>query len=166
MSDTDTERRARASDPETSQRAATEGRADDQALRDRLLIEWALAGPDGLTDEEAADRATLLNRTFWKRAGECREPRRGGETFAAVAGAPLLEWHPEGLTRVGRSKSARKVSVITARGMTYVLERGLLPDDPAELHAEIDRLRAVIAGARQVCEQGGTRTDVLHALES
>jgi hypothetical protein len=161
----DPARRVRGTDPGTSQMAAERGRDDDRALRVRLLVEWAKAGPDGFTDYEAADAASLLNRTYWKRAGELREPQRGGVTWEAEAGGPLLAWHPERLRRKSLDTgAARAVSVITPLGLDYLRRTGQLPEDPAELHAEILRLRRMIVAAIGITQGGGTRAEVLAAL--
>ena len=156
---------ARATDPDTSHTAATsDRRADDRAVRERLLIEWYREGADGLTDQEAADRAGLTHRTYWKRAGELRQPNRAGTTWSAQVGAPLIAFHPDGLTRRSvETATPRKVSVITARGIDYVRTRGLLPDDPADLHTEIARLHAVVNRAIDVAADG-TRQAVIDVL--
>lgn len=120
-------RKARPGDPETSHEAARDVGENHWTDRNRLLVAWLYAGPEGLTDEEAAEQAHLLDHCYWKRAGETRQPRRGGDDFAAIAGAALTAWSGDGRKRKGRSGSQRKVSVLTRRGYEYIQEHALVP---------------------------------------
>ena len=121
---------ARTTDPDTSQIAAVRNDSDDLAQRERLLIEWFKAGAEGLSDPEAAQRAGLEHRTYWKRAGEMREPHRGTQRWEALTGGqPLLAWHPDGETRINPATGGkRKVSVITEAGRAYALAQGLVDE--------------------------------------
>lgn len=120
-------RKARPGDPETSHEAAMSNEESHWTHRHRLLITWLYAGPEGLTDEEAAEKAGLLNRTYWKRCGENREPRRAGPEFEARAHGRLIEFSPDGRKRKGNLGSNRKVSVLTRRGYDYIVENDLVP---------------------------------------
>lgn len=122
---------ARNTDPDTSHLAAERSPEDDFRQRERLLVEWFRAGRDGLTDPEAAERAGLLHRTYWKRAGEMREPSRAAPGWAVeTGGIALLQFHPDGISRVwAPTNGKRKVSVITEAGRAYVLARGLVDRD-------------------------------------
>lgn len=44
--------------------------------RDQLYAEFVKAGTSGLTDDEAAQRASLLDSNYWKRCGELRQEGR------------------------------------------------------------------------------------------
>lgn len=122
----------RPTDPETSHEAARDNGESHWTDRHRLLIAWAYAGPEGLTDEEAAEKAGLMDHCWWKRAGELRQPRRTrrrGEDvseFELLAGGPLAEFSPDGRKRKGRSGSNRKVSVLTRRGYDYLVAQRLV----------------------------------------
>jgi hypothetical protein len=116
----------RPTDPDTSREAARDNGENHWTDRHRLLIAWAYAGPEGLTDEEAADKAGLMDRCYWKRSGENRQPRRGGTEFDALAGGPLVEFSRDGRKRKGRSGSQRKVSVLTRRGYDYLVAQRLV----------------------------------------
>lgn len=65
------------------------------------LLEVFAQAPNGLTDEEAAERAGLLRAGYWKRCGELRE-----DGFIT----------PTGATRLGEAGVSRMVSVITDAG--------------------------------------------------
>jgi len=133
---------ARTTDPDTSQMAAQRNGSDDLAQRERLLVEWFKAGDDGLSDPEAAERAGLTHRTYWKRAGEMREPHRGPRGWQALTGGQsLLAWHPEGITRIHAATGGkRKVSVITDAGRTYALAHGLVQQPVVITGAEVTTL--------------------------
>jgi hypothetical protein len=80
-----------------------------------MLLQWRdahRAGENGLTDEEAAERAGLLGSCSWKRAGECRAEG-------------WIQWHPDGSVRKGHARVNRKVSVITADGQAVLARRGI-----------------------------------------
>lgn len=66
--------------------------------RDQLLVQFREAGASGLTDDEAALFAGLLDANYWKRCGELRQ--RGLISFS-------------GSKRVGLSGILRNVSVLT-----------------------------------------------------
>lgn len=107
--------KTRAEDYSTSEEGGrTVGRrAPNQRLE--MLLQWQQAhrnGEDGLTDEEAAERAGLLGSCAWKRAGECR-----AEGWIA--------WHPDGTVRKGHARVNRKVSVITSEGLAALARREL-----------------------------------------
>lgn len=123
----DTPFNVRPDDPDTSHEAARDNPEVHWSDRHRLLITLLYAGPEGLTDEEAAEQAHLLDHCFWKRMGENRQPRRGGIEFEIVAGGPLAQFSPDGRKRKGRSGANRKVSVLTRRGFDYIAEHRLVP---------------------------------------
>ena len=90
--------------------------ADDVAprrlnQRDRLLVHY-LTRPDGLTDDEAADRAGLMHTCYWKRCGELRE--LGLVATRTVDG--------EVVTRLGHAGSQRIVCWVTPDGVARVGE--------------------------------------------
>jgi hypothetical protein len=149
----------RTEDPEGSQLAAEGDEARWTQHRELLLIAWYRAhraGKDGLTDLEAGEAAGLAEHYHHKRAGELRQPERAPRTWAAEAGAPLIAW--TGVMRkshlTGRS---RGVSAITERGIEYLREHDLLPEDAAEL-------RKTIEAAITACERGALRHEVLDIL--
>lgn len=75
----------------------------------QLLAAFAQAGPEGLNDEEAAERADLPIRScWWKRCGELRD--MGLIQF-------LTDADGNEITRVASSGLARKVSIITPLGI-------------------------------------------------
>jgi len=116
----------RPDDPETSHMAARDNGENHWTDRHRLLIATLYAGPEGVTDEEAAEKAGLMDHCWWKRQGENRVPHRAGEEFEAIAQGALIEFSPDGRRRKGRSGSQRKVSVLTKRGYDYIRERALV----------------------------------------
>ncbi len=138
---------ARLTDPDTSRAAAQRNDGDDLAVREELLRVWANAGPDGLSDPEAAQRAGLEHRTYWKRAGELREPHRGTQGWEALTGGqPLLAWHPDGLTRVWAATGGkRKVSVITEAGLAYAQAHGLIQQPVIIVGSEVAALPVGVA---------------------
>jgi hypothetical protein len=152
---------ARTTDPDTSQMAAQRNGSDDLAQREALLVAWFKAGDDGLSDPEAAERAGLLHRTHWKRAGEMREPHRGPRNWQALtAGQPLLAWHPDGETRIHAATGGRrKVSVITEAGRAYALAHGLV-EQPVIVTG--DEVAALPAGAAVVADSMGATSAGLH----
>lgn len=152
---------ARTTDPDTSQLGAQRNPSDDLAQRERLLIEWFKAGDDGLSDPEAAERAGLSHRTFWKRAGEMREPHRGTQGWEALTGGqPLLAWHSDGETRIHPATGGkRKVSVITEAGRAYALAHGLVEQPVIITGAEV---AALPAGAAVVLDGEGATSAGVH----
>lgn len=100
---TDPTKLSRRDDPETSAHAAKAIRSGSQ--KHRLLLQYATA-KEGLTDEEAADRAGLLDLPgccWWHRSSDLREEGRISDT---------------GQTRVSpRTGEERMVCVITDEGM-------------------------------------------------
>lgn len=105
MTDPHERSRQRRDDYDTSASGAGDvsRRAPNQRMM--LLQVWSSAGVKGLTDEEAAEAAGLLeiNSCYWKRSGELRS-------------SGYIEWHPRGFTRVGLAGTSRKVSLITEAG--------------------------------------------------
>ena len=91
--------RVRKDDHQTSIEGAeaVESRAANQQAK--LLQAFTRAGENGLTDEEAAAAAGLLDSCYWKRCGELR--RAGRITF-------------NGQTRRGSAGVRRKVSIFTS----------------------------------------------------
>lgn len=70
---TDPKKLSRRDDPDTSKEAAKSLRTGSQ--KHALLVQYALA-PDGLTDDEAADRAGLLAKPgccWWHRSSDLRD---------------------------------------------------------------------------------------------
>jgi hypothetical protein len=156
---------ARTTDPTGSQFAAVRDPSDDVAVRHALLVAWARAGADGLSDPEAAERAGVGHRTFWKRAGELRQPERGGRSWEVSAGEPLLAWKsPEEYRVWAPTGGRRQVSVITPAGLDYCRRHGLPIETYDELRAENERLRAIIQQASQLALDGGRRHEVLTTL--
>ena len=98
----------RTTDPATSRNGAEAVKHRAPSQRDRLLRAFDLAGPIGLTDEEAA-YVTRLSESrracWWKRCSELR-----GLGFIA----------PTGEERQGDAGSARMVSAITDAGAAYM----------------------------------------------
>lgn len=97
---------SRGSDPPTSKRAGKKvvERAPSQAQL--LLKEYALAGADGLTAEQAGELSGLAQRRsccYWKRCGELLK-------------AGLVE--DTGLTRVSSAGEQQRVCRITAEGLS------------------------------------------------
>lgn len=95
---------SRASDPTTSHLAAQEIRVTARNQRGRLLRGF-VGYPQGLTDEQAAERAegVSLNSEYSKRCSELRA-------------AGLIA--PTGETRTGRAGVQRLVSALTPSGLT------------------------------------------------
>lgn len=107
---TDTAGRTRTDDYMTSTMGARAiaKRAPNQKVR--LLLQYRAAaddGADGLTDEEAADRAGLLASCHWKRCGELR--------FEG-----LIEQPADRHTRKGSAGVERIVCQITPAGRAYL----------------------------------------------
>lgn len=75
----------------------------------RLLRQFKRAGENGLTDEEAAYSAGLLDSCFWKRCGELRK-----EGLIVYVDA----------VRKGHAGIIRKVSVVTEEGDAFLTARG------------------------------------------
>ena len=98
---------ARRTDPSTSHAASVLIRAKDTTSKPRLLVVFSEKLPDGLTDEEAAHAAGLINTEYSKRCGELR--KRG---FLELTGEE----------RPGASGQPRVVSRITVDG-EWVLHR-------------------------------------------
>lgn len=93
--------RQRRDDHDTSRAGARAVTKQAPNLRVALLREFLAAGPDGLTDEEAAERAGVLDTCYWKRCNELRQD----------------VWiMPTDRTRKGRKGVKRTVSVITSVG--------------------------------------------------
>lgn len=96
--------RARNTDPETSKAAARQ--LSTARSHCRLILEQHLEAPNGLTDEQAVERAGI-EEGGWKR---CSDLRRMG----------LIEWmrHDNGkiVKRVGSNNRDVGVSVITGEG--------------------------------------------------
>jgi len=93
--------RQRANEHETSRAGARAVTKTAPNLRVALLREFIAAGPNGLTDEEAAERAGVLDTCYWKRCNELRQD----------------VWiMPTSRTRKGRKGVKRTVSVITSVG--------------------------------------------------
>jgi len=104
-------RNTRANDYSTSIAGAEAVTETAKTQRARLRRAFAEAGPSGLTDEEAAEAAGLLDSCYWKRCGELRQD-----------GA--IMW--TGFTRKGRAGVARKVSAVPSpelRAWLDTLER-------------------------------------------
>jgi hypothetical protein len=89
--------RQRTNDHQSSSEGARAVSAKAPSLRMRLFSEFA-AARDGLTDEEAAERAGVLDTCYWKR---CNELRQDGWIRATNR------------TRKGRKNVSRIVSVVT-----------------------------------------------------
>lgn len=96
--------RHRIDDPETSVEGAASV-AYRAGTHKAKLLEVFAAYPNGLTDEEAAEKAGLLRAGYWKRCGELRE-----DGFIS----------PNGQTRVGEAGVSRMVSVITDAGLSAI----------------------------------------------
>jgi hypothetical protein len=74
----------------------------------RLLAEYRGAGPEGLSDEEAAKAAGLLASCYWKRCGELRADGMivaTGETRTGAAGVSRIVSR---VTILGYTSSQRK----------------------------------------------------------
>lgn len=96
------EGRARNSDPLTSHLGAVSISYRSGSQKAKLLQAYATAGANGLTDEEAAERAGLSMRScYWKRCSELRQDGYVAET---------------GQTRLGSAGVARLVCSITNSG--------------------------------------------------
>lgn len=102
--------RVRTDDHATSEEGgrAVGARAPNQRLL--LLLQWRQADEDGLTDEEAGERAGLLGSCHWKRAGELR-----AEGWIA--------WDVDHKTRKGHAGVSRKISHITDEGKAALIRR-------------------------------------------
>jgi hypothetical protein len=87
---------------DTSREGHRKARKSAPTVRDRLLAAFIVAGSNGLTDEEAAEAAGVLDTCYWKRANELREN---------------LDIRPTERTRVGRKGVKRTVSVVTHAGI-------------------------------------------------
>jgi hypothetical protein len=68
--------RTRTPDHETSVEGAASVAYRAGSQKDRLLTQYALASPFGLTDEEAAMAADLMGSCYWKRCNELRQDRK------------------------------------------------------------------------------------------
>ena len=149
----------RVDDPDTSHAAAEGDEARWTQHRELLLVAYyrALrAGKDGLTDLEAGEAAGLAEHYHHKRCGELRVPTRAPQGWAAEAGAPLIA--ATGQTRKSHlTGRARMVSAITERGIEYLREHDLLPEDASAL-------RRIIEQAITACENGALRHEVLAIL--
>ena len=66
-------RRTRKDDWDTSKAGAESVKYRAGSQKARLMDVYREAYPSGLTDEEAAEKADLLNSCYWKRCGELRE---------------------------------------------------------------------------------------------
>lgn len=110
MSDDNTfDRPARNSDPETSD-IAGKGNATKESQCAALLKVWR-EYPDGLTDNEAAERAELSlygGSCWWHRASDLRQ-------FGYIRWA--TDHSGEYIKRAGDHGRPRRVSVITSVGM-------------------------------------------------
>lgn len=85
--------RTRRDDHATSRAGAESVRWRSGSQKQKLLVVYGAADPDGLTDEEAAGRAGLHKGSWWKRAGECRQAgviEPTGETREGEAGVPRI----------------------------------------------------------------------------
>lgn len=97
------EGRARHTDPDTSAAGAASVTVRAGSQKARLLAAYYAAGPDGLTDDEAAVHARVDRACFWKRCSEMRED------------GLIMDL---GVTRLGPLHGeARMVCGITARGI-------------------------------------------------
>jgi hypothetical protein len=98
-------RNQRAEDHESSVAGARAARRTGRNQRSRLLEAWIAAGPEGLIDEEAADKAGLLitGVCHWKRAGELRA-------------LGYIEWDGRRRRKSTHGVLSR-ISVVTERGM-------------------------------------------------
>lgn len=101
MTDPHETTRVRTGDHETAFEGAADVTARAPTQRKQLLGAFFVANAYGLTDEQAANWASLRNSCFWKRCGELR---RDG----------LIEFNGE--ARPGGAGTNRKVSVITDKG--------------------------------------------------
>lgn len=97
--------RTRTGDYETSNEGAIKVAHRATAQARALLTMFDVNHVHGLTDEQAADAANLLQSCYWKRCGELRAQG-------------LIEYNGE--TRVGLAGVRRRVSVITERGRSVV----------------------------------------------
>lgn len=97
----------RAADPETSRDGARDLKPRQGTQAMELLVAYSTARLMGLTDEEAGIRSGLATRGagYWKR---CSDLRNAGLIEATT------------VTREGRSGSAGRVCVITAKGLEAV----------------------------------------------
>ena len=104
-----TRRRARRDDHATSKAgaAAVAPRAGSQRAHLLAMYERNHWREEGLTDEEAAERAGLLGSCYWKRCGELRD-EGWIEVVRDSDGTPV--------TRLGSAGSPRFASRITAAG--------------------------------------------------
>lgn len=73
--------------------------------RVQLLRAYNDIGPGGLTDQQAAQIASLSQYCYWKRCGELRKDELIADT---------------GLTRIASSGSRRMVCAITEKGMRWL----------------------------------------------
>ena len=102
-------RRVRHDDHTTSRSGAASVSRRAGGQKAKLLAAFASAAYDGLTDEQAAERAGIDFRScFWKRCGELRD--HGLIQFATDAAGHEL-------TRTASSGIPRKVSIITPLGL-------------------------------------------------
>lgn len=101
---TDARALARATDPATSKAGAREVAIRAGSQKARLLRAYALAGPHGLTDEEAGYVAHMEGTGYWKRCSELRA-------------AGLIA--PTGEQRLGRSGSMQAVHALTELGAEH-----------------------------------------------
>lgn len=97
-------------DPETSHEAAESIKESAVSQRTKILGEYAKAGADGLTDEEAGIASGYIlirNSCYWKRCSELRDSAMG-----------YTEWTET--WRVASSGRRQRVHAITAKGKDFL----------------------------------------------
>ena len=85
--------RSRNPDWETSKAGAKDVEYRSGSQKAKLLAAYKLHGRVGMTDEQAADYADLLNTCYWKRCGEMRRDGKivpTGETRKGAAGVQRI----------------------------------------------------------------------------
>ena len=92
--------RHRSNDRSTSMDGAASVAYRAGSQKARLLDQYKQAGPEGLTDDEAASSAGLMKSCYWKRCGELRQDGvivETGVTRPGEAGVQRIVcvWNPE-----------------------------------------------------------------------
>jgi hypothetical protein len=100
--DEETRSRHRRDDYDSSKEGAKAVKRWAAGHKNRLLIQFDV-NPDGLNDEEAAEKAGLLDACYWKRCGELRK-------------LGFIEYPEDEPMRKGRKRISRMISTITPSG--------------------------------------------------